>query len=355
MFKKIFVSICSIVTIVLCTLGIVGCNTQESVSNDDKNVGNFTVIIDDEIKSEIDSEEIGSISEPVLKLSSTVNTISNGIESVNLKATVLPENAINHDVVWSIAWSDDALRYDENVTDYVNFVVDPSDSTQITVSCYKHFGNDSIIITVTTVNGGYNASCICTFMGKPTTISIDYEEYISDNVGAYAVANLACGTTYLFDIVQNNNYDYISDKYISNLGYSSFAQGGIKVHHKVSQRSGQTSSVLVDEIKSISLNSFTTYDGTTINLFDYIFDISIVNNQLSITPKILIENLNIVLHPSGSITETITFSSYITEYVPFLGLHIHDDNDASNEFAEICIRASSDVSGVSLNNEAIEF
>ena len=100
---------------------------------------------------------------------------------VQNEAYVMPENATNREVDFSIAWGEGAQRSAEPVMNYVT-VTPQSDGSRIaTVACTQGFGDDTILITVTTRDGGFQATCTVTFEGTPSSLKFMYNntEYSS--------------------------------------------------------------------------------------------------------------------------------------------------------------------------------
>ena len=95
---------------------------------------------------------------------------------VRIEAYVIPENANNREVDFSVAWGEGAQRSAEPVTDYVTVTPDSDGSTMATVSCKKAFGDDTIVITVTTRDGGFTATCTVTFEGTPNSLKFVYDD-----------------------------------------------------------------------------------------------------------------------------------------------------------------------------------
>ena len=107
-------------------------------------------------------------------------TSQNSVE-VRIEATVTPANATNREVDFSVAWGDGAQRAAEPVTDYVTVTPESDGSRIATVVCKKEFGDDTILITVTTRDGGFTAICTVTFEGMPDSLKFVYgdREYAS--------------------------------------------------------------------------------------------------------------------------------------------------------------------------------
>lgn len=104
----------------------------------------------------------------VLTMGTATATAGGGI-SKNIKATITPETAVNKAVNWSISWGDTSKT--EKVTDYVTVTPTSAESLEATITCYKAFAGD-IVVTVTTIESGYSASCIVSYVGIPTDIQI---------------------------------------------------------------------------------------------------------------------------------------------------------------------------------------
>lgn len=95
---------------------------------------------------------------------------------VQIEAYVTPENATNREVDFSVAWDEGAQRSAEPVTDYVTVTPESDGSRVATVACIKGFGDDIILITVTTRDGGFQATCTVTFEGAPSSLKFMYND-----------------------------------------------------------------------------------------------------------------------------------------------------------------------------------
>ena len=91
---------------------------------------------------------------------------------VRIEAYVYPESAANKAVDFSVAWGNALTHGSEQVSNYLTVTPDSDGSTTATVSCKKSFGDDTIIITVTTREGGYTATCTVSFTGIASGIEI---------------------------------------------------------------------------------------------------------------------------------------------------------------------------------------
>lgn len=91
---------------------------------------------------------------------------------VTLVATVYPENAENQNVSWNIRWADDAPLKNTPVSEYLVGSADSSNSHRFNATCKKAFLNNKILITVTTEEGGFSATCTVSFIGLAESLNI---------------------------------------------------------------------------------------------------------------------------------------------------------------------------------------
>ena len=118
---------------------------------------------------------------PLAQFGDPEGTTSTARAEVRIEAYVVLENANNREVDFSVAWDEGAQRSAEPVTDYVTVTPETDGSRVATVVCIKGFGDDIILITVTTRDGGFQATCTVTFEGTPNSLKFMYNntEYTS--------------------------------------------------------------------------------------------------------------------------------------------------------------------------------
>lgn len=152
---------------------------------------------------------------------STTTTVSSD-ESVDVRieAYVRPDDAANKKVDFSVSWGTAPTHGSEPVENYLTVTPDSDGSTTATVSCKKAFGDDTILITVTTREGGYTATCTVTFTGVADGISISGStatKKSSSGRGEYY--EVGTGKTYTFDISLTNAFDDVaSDLSVKEIG-----------------------------------------------------------------------------------------------------------------------------------------
>lgn len=147
-------------------------------------------------------------------LNNAFSANENGI-SVTIYATVYPDNASNKEVDYSLLWGN-APTYGQNaVTDYVTVTQESDGSNVATVTCYKSFGNDTIVLIVKTRDGGFTDSCVISFIGVATELKIVSTMDMTNDSSRGDYYALETGETYTFDISLGSNYDSVGDYNLS--------------------------------------------------------------------------------------------------------------------------------------------
>ncbi len=125
-----------------------------------------------------------------------------------LTATVEPQEAPDKSCDWHIEWQPDAEKASEPVTNYVTVTPSSDGSQTATVKCIKAFGDDKIIISVTTRVGGFSASCTCSYVGAIETISISTGVLSPSMDTSWNISMLSLDTnkSYDFDISVDNRF-----------------------------------------------------------------------------------------------------------------------------------------------------
>lgn len=68
-------------------------------------------------------------------------------------------------------WSENAALKNNAVTDYVTVTPISDGNRTAKVTCKRAFGSDTILIIVTTRDGGFTAQCSATFKGAPIRVT----------------------------------------------------------------------------------------------------------------------------------------------------------------------------------------
>ena len=139
---------------------------------------------------------------------------------VRIEAYVYPESAANKAVDFSVAWGNAPTHGSEQVSNYLTVTPDSDGSTTATVSCKKSFGDDTIIITVTTREGGYTATCTVSFTGIASGIEITSSTATKKSTSARGeYYELGTSKTYTFNVGLTNAFDDVaSDLTVTEIG-----------------------------------------------------------------------------------------------------------------------------------------
>ena len=169
-------------------------------------------------KMSFNAQTFAQVSEP----SGSATVTSDESVDVRIQAYVTPDDAVNKEVDFSVAWGNAPTHGSEDVTDYLTVTPDSDGSTMATVSCKKSFGDDTIIITVTTREGGYTATCTVTFTGIASGIEITSSTATKKSTSARGeYYELGTGKTYTFDIGLTNAFgDVTGDLSVTGIGGS---------------------------------------------------------------------------------------------------------------------------------------
>lgn len=107
---------------------------------------------------------------------------------VRITANVKPATAANKLVDYDVYWATGSSHMGSEVTDYLDVEQDYDGSPEATVHCYKAFGSDKIIISVTTRVGGFTDLCTVSFVGRPSEIIFtSAANNMTSNNGLYAL------------------------------------------------------------------------------------------------------------------------------------------------------------------------
>ena len=167
-------------------------------------------------KMSFNAQTFAQVSEP----SSSATVTSDESVDVRIQAYVTPDDAVNKEVDFSVSWGNAPTHGSEEVTNYLTVTPDSDGSTTATVSCKKSFGDDTIIITVTTREGGYTATCMVSFTGIASGIEITSSTAAKKSTserGEYY--ELGTSKTYTFNIGLTNAFDDVaSDLTVTEIG-----------------------------------------------------------------------------------------------------------------------------------------
>ena len=250
-------AIISLVVIVCGVMAVcVGCNEQAAIVAEAE-------ILSEDIYASIPSKVRG------VGVSHVLSAVTeNGVTypSIDITATITPADAKNKNVTWTVGWDSEAELKDKSVTDYVTVTADSTNSLKATVVCKKAFRGSTIVVTVTTEEGGYAASCNVTYEGKPSAIDV--------NSGNALKVNLVGANSYAVSL--SNVFDDLGEKYYNEVTVKSYTWGGTYYGGKYNTMNGGSWEELgtnnIADLQNIEMYIDVTYDNQTLT----------VNNKKSI-------------------------------------------------------------------------
>lgn len=194
--KRLFTLVLALVMSV-CTLSLFACEKTESQTD--------SPVIDTDGGSGSHKGGATAITEKVYVSLGAVTTFSSETENYlerAINAEVVPANATNQAVDYSIEWASDATLKNNAVTDYVEIIPDADGALSAKVRCYQSFGDDRIIITCTTRDGGKKATCNVTYSGLATEMTVTPSAglSLSNTAGRGDYYELFAGSDYSFTV-----------------------------------------------------------------------------------------------------------------------------------------------------------
>ena len=246
-FKK-YLSILLAVVTVLSTFALASCNPNGFGKNTDTEPAKTTPSLSIETKNS-----------PFMSLSAKTvtraTTNGNVLEHI-LTATVLPESAENKAVYWTVNWEDTSRT--EIVSSYVMLTTNENGGNVATITCVKPF-TGNIVITVTTMEGGFTASCICKYVGLPSEIDVDLSDLsmVTDTDWNTDIAEVGQTTTY-HEIALSNIFGAPGADFTPEYDIVLEAHGGIKTKNTTHDASGNLTGTEQGELTLQTMDFFDT-------------------------------------------------------------------------------------------------
>lgn len=272
-----------------------------------------------------------------------------------LTATVLPADATNKKVDWSIAWFENASRANQNINTYATITPTADGSNVAKVKCLKAFTGDNILVTVTTRVGGFSASCMLSYEGIPQTLAIDTsgKTVRTDSAWNKSMVEIDCGTTSTFNLNLDNALHAVGSNY-GQYTVSVVPYGAINTDILIHSNSTGT-----DTHSTATYNhQISTAYETNGNVITSIGNTFIYSNVKIENGKLVVEAVNSPSAYSGMAGNQggyrkETFSSYVDNKPCYIAITVTDS--VSGLSATINVKTIATVSSVSLNTSYITF
>lgn len=310
-FKKYLAILLAVVT-VLSTFALASCNPNGFGKDTDT----------EEVKT-TPSLSIETKNSPFMSLSAKTvtraTTNGNVLEHI-LTATVLPESAENRDVYWAVKWEDTSRT--EIVSSYVMLTTNETGGNVATITCVKPF-TGNIVITVTTMEGGFTASCICKYVGLPSEIDVDLSDLsmVTDTDWNTDIAEVGQTTTY-HEISLSNIFGAPGADFTPEYDIVLEAHGGIKTKNTTHDASGNLTGTEQGELTLQTMDFFDTagyysayFAGTAIanQIFVGIRDGQLYISGQSYPTAYNTEKKNV----DGTVSKAV-FDGYIDDMEPYV-------------------------------------
>lgn len=349
------ISILTVVAVLACSIALcfTGCNAKTTVEQEVKpNVEPvFAVSVMQEAGIYLSSGE-GEVA--------AAGEASDGMTQT-LTATVKPDDAPDKRVDWYVEWGATASRASQDVNAYLTVTPNSDGSNVAIVTCLQSFEGDGIIIMVRTRVGNYSASCFVTYVGRPSSMTLNTSGYSTstDNGWNKAIYALDSHNTYTFPIVMDNAIHQVGSSF-HDYSISVSAYGSINAMKTMgdSGSSTPTSTTTVTENYVVEQNPddwrvFLTVQGVQ----------SSGNGLCKAYITIDGDNLKVQLgdptsaffYQTGSRAGWLKeeFSSHTNGKIPYFEITVTENNSGLSK--KICILAKSSVSSVTLNMTDMSF
>ena len=310
-FKKYLAILLAVVT-VLSTFALASCNPNGFGKDTDTEPAKTTPSLSIETKNS-----------PFMSLSAKTvtraTTNGNVLEHI-LTATVLPESAENKDVYWTVNWEDTTRT--EIVSSYVMLTTNETGGNVATITCVKPF-TGNIVITVTTMEGGFTASCICKYVGLPSEIDVDLSDLsmVTDTDWNTDIAEVGQTTTY-HEIALSNVFGAPGADFTPEYDIVLEAHGGIKTKNTTHDASGNLTGTEQGELTLQTMDFFDTagyysayFAGTAIA--NQIF-VGIRDGQLYISGQSYPTAYNTEKKNADGTVSKAVFDGYIDDMEPYV-------------------------------------
>ena len=276
--------------------------------------------------------------------------------SVMLTATVTPDTAENKTVIWTVAWEDAESEFasGKTVTEYVTVTPTSAGALTATVCCLQPF-EGKIFVKVQTQDGGYWATCTVTFAGKPTELSLTPS--VSAEAGFY---NLKSGTTYEWNINVTNPWNQVGSAFhdyeVESVGVGNVIIGNRKLNMMLQPstpaewKEGEDHAVRIDEIK-VYCAKVSSYIWAPYGDPYEILTVSVSGDKLILQAKNTVESYkDNISNPLGW---RYMFKEYENGVEPYFSVTVREKTSGVSRTVKV--RVKSTVTGVALNDAAIEF
>lgn len=210
----------------------------------------------------------------------------------DISCEILPVDAVDKSVTWSLAWGTNATGNTEAlVSDYL--LLEVIDIDTVRVKCFSGFEGSTIILTCTTNSGGFSAYCVFSYTGTPTKVVFTIN---GDTYQSMASINLLSNTTYTLDLKLSNLLDSVGSGFTPNWEIYDYMMSGsfigtVHLHdnYPVDPEPADTYNDYRIDLSDDASGNFSTYFGVAFSSYSLssnsFYECSIVNGDLQIKAK----------------------------------------------------------------------
>lgn len=281
---------------------------------------------------------------------SPLNAAANGeTYSQSITATVLPEDAPDKRVDWSISWADDAPLKDSDISAYLTITPASDGATTATIVCKKKFSGSTAYVKCVTRVGKFESVCKVSFVNNPTTFAVDTSSLSTVNIQGRQVTCYGVGENGVTLPVKFSNPLDDNIPVTANVTCTLHAYGSITVANKSVGSSGT---------KWSDISSTITLESILSSLVSVNYNAS--TRTLSISPKTTVENY---YESKQSASQGVTYKNHFKSLVagpggayPMLEVRLSYVNITGEVLSyNVPFWIQSTVNGVTVNSSEIKF
>ena len=270
-----------------------------------------------------------------------------------LTATVNPSTAEEKGVDWKAEWADGSDSSD--LSTYLTVTPESDGSNVCYVRAFAAFDKD-IIITVTTRDGGFTATCTVTFVGNPTEMNIDFSGLTATHDDGWGVQIYQVKTTgaYTLGVTFDNIFGQVNPDFVPNLEYDIEGIGTFVLTQSHNDTSSEN--LTVNLCSDITYHNSSIGGDSTFSIRSNVMGISVGDDEVTLSPYGVISSFTKRAYTNSNRTEFYrwTFSHYTdNSKLPYFQITVRETNTGLSETFNV--RVVSGVTSVALDNAVIEF
>ena len=270
--KKVIAIIVAVVLVLAAVVTIVSC-----IPAKDKTQDNTVAVCDNGNMTENQTYAMPramSFSQKGLDRSAT------GSVSIDVYAVVYPENAPNKKVDWTVEWAD--TTNSSNVNDYITVVPESDGSANATITCYQAFEGE-ILISVITREGKFADSCVVTFIGKPSSLSISGMDLNGAEGSSGSYIKIGVNNTCELYATPSNVFEQVGAE--CNFTYSIKGYGSIVTKDNTVNTTTDAVTWIDGTEETVNLNDITTVSPWYSSMFEVDMSFNVITIKANCTPE----------------------------------------------------------------------